>query len=353
MRWRPGQGRKDAAGLESCPVPGRDFGILARMTPGVSVVLREARGRVELERGAAGEPGPGQVRLRMEACGLCHSDLFVCGLAKLPLAPLRLGHEGIGRIEAVGVETGEWRPGDRAGITFLGTTCGTCEWCASGRKRFCPKQTNFGYTLQGALGDRVLVPAAGLVRVPEDLAAEVAAPLCCAGWTAYGALREAGLEPGQTVALFGFGGLGHLALQIALHRGLRAAVVDPSPEKAAAARAAGATAEPRHADAAIVLTAAAGAIPEAFRTLRRNGRLVLVGLATASYELPLVDTILKGIEIRGSYLGTGADLESVFALAREGVLRPQVHTHAVEETPELLERLRRGELSGRAVIQFC
>ncbi len=323
------------------------------MTQGVSVVLREAGGRVEIERGETGEPGPGEVRLRIDACGLCHSDLFVCGLPKLPLAPLRLGHEGIGRIEAVGDGVAEWQPGDRAGITFLGTTCGTCTWCATGRERFCPKQTNFGYTLQGALGDRVLAPAAGLVRVPDDLAAEVAAPLCCAGWTAFGALREAGLQPGQTVALFGFGGLGHLALQVALHQGLRAAVVEPSPEKAAAARAAGATAEPRNADAAIVLTAASRAIPDAFRALRRNGRLVLVGLSTSTYELPLVDTILKGIEIRGSYLGTRGDLESVFALAREGVLRPDVHTHAVEETPDLLERLRRGELSGRAVIQFC
>jgi propanol-preferring alcohol dehydrogenase len=191
------------------------------------------------------------------------------------------------------------------------------------------------------------------VRVPDGLAAAIAAPLCCAGWTAYGALREAALELGQSVALFGFGGLGHLALQLALHRGLRVAVVDSSVDKAAAARAAGATAEPRGVDAAIVLTAAPSAIPEAFRTLRRNGRLILVGLSTSNYELPLTDTVLKGIEIRGSYLGTHADLEAVFALAAQGAIRPHVHTHAIEETPALLEKMRRGELSGRAVIEFC
>ncbi len=288
----------------------------------------------------------------MEACGICHSDLFVCGLEKLPLAPLTLGHEGIGRVEAVGAGVAEWSPGDRAGITFLGTTCGKCEWCRAGRERFCPRQTNFGYTLQGALGDYALVPAAALVRVPEDLAAAEAAPLCCAGWTAYGALREAGLREGQTVALFGYGGLGHLALQIALHQGLRVAVSDPSEEKLAAARAAGADAETRGADAAIVFTAAPAAIPKAFQALRRNGTLILVGLATTSYELPLVDTVLKGITIRGSYLGSREDLAAVFGLARRAILRPHVHTHSLEETPVLLDQMRRGELPGRAVITF-
>jgi propanol-preferring alcohol dehydrogenase len=289
----------------------------------------------------------------MEACGLCHSDLFVSGLAKLPLAPIRLGHEGIGRVEAVGPGVTGWAAGDRAGITFLGTTCGSCEWCTSNRERFCPRQTNFGYTLQGALADRVVAPAAGLVRVPEGLAAETAAPLCCAGWTAFRALREAGLVRGQSVALFGFGGLGQIALEIARHQGLNAAVSDPSPEKMEAARAAGADREARNMDAAIVFTAATKAIPEAFRALRRNGTLVLVGLAAANYELPLVDTVLKGISIRGSYLGSRDDLAGVFALAQEGAIRPLVHTHAIDETPALLGRMSRGELPGRAVITFC
>src|SRR5437588_5628026 len=175
-----------------------------------AVVLPQARASAALESVHVGEPGPGEVLLRMEACGLCHSDVFVTTLEKLPLAPVTLGHEGIGRVEAVGTGVAGWARGDRAGMTFLGTTCGSCEWCMSGRERFCPKQTNFGYTLQGALSDRAIVPAAGLVRVPDDLPAALAAPLCCAGWTAFAALREAGLAPGQSVALFGFGGLGHL-----------------------------------------------------------------------------------------------------------------------------------------------
>src|ERR1035437_6203438 len=199
-----------------------------------------------------------------------------------------------------------------------------------------------------ALGNYALAPASALVRVPAHLPAADAAPLCCAGWTAYGALREAALGPGQSVALFGYGGLGHLALQIALHQGLRAAVSDPSEEKLALARAAGAdTGAPlRNMDAPIVFTAAPAAIPQAFRALRRNGTLILVGLAVTSYELPLVDTVLKGITIRGSYLGSRDDLAAL------GVRRPHVHTHPLDEAPALLDRMRRGELAGRAVIAF-
>src|SRR5436190_1372655 len=244
-----------------------------------AVVLPQARASAVLESVHMGEPGPGEVLLRMEACGLCHSDVFVTTLEKLPLAPVTLGHEGIGRVEKVGNGVTGWATGDRAGITFLGTTCGNCEWCTSGRERFCPKQTNFGYTLQGALSDYVIAPAAALVRVPEDLPAEVAAPLCCAGWTAYRALHEAALETGQSVALYGYGGLGHLALQ-------------------------------------------------------------------------MVDTVLKGITIKGSYLGSRDDLAAVFELAAQGVLKPHVHTHGLAEAPALLDQLRRGELPGRAVVRW-
>jgi propanol-preferring alcohol dehydrogenase len=331
-----------------------------------AAILPHARGNVSIESIHMGDPGPGELLLRMEACGICHSDLFVAGLEKLPLAPVTLGHEGIARVEAVGPDVTGWVVGDRAGITFLGTTCGNCEWCTSGRERFCPKQTNFGYTLQGVLAGHAMAPARAVVRVPAELDAAQAAPLCCAGWTAYGALREAALAPGQSVALFGMGGLGHLALQIARVLGLRAAAVDLSEEKLEMARAAGAefTASGENAgralqkewggvDAALVLTASPAAIQQAFRALRRNGTLVLVGLSVNQYELPLVDTVLKGITIRGSYLGTPRDLEEVFSLASAGTIRAHVQTHALAETPTLLDAMRRGELLGRAVISFC
>lgn len=330
-----------------------------------AAVLTEARGTVRVQQVHVGEPGPGEVLLRMEACGICHSDLFVSGLEKPPLLPLMLGHEGIGRVETVGPGVSTWAAGERAGVTFLGTTCGCCEFCTTGRERFCPKQTNFGYSIHGALTGFAMVPAGGLIRVPEDLAAMQAAPLCCAGWTAYGALKQAALSPGQTLALFGFGGLGHLALQMARIEGLRTAVADVSEEKVEMARASGADfAAPAGAaskvlqkewggvDAAVVFTGSAAAIPAAFRSLKRNGTLVLVGISVSQYELPLVDTIVKGVSIRGSYLGSRQDLARVFELARSGAVRPHVHSHSLEETPEILESMRRGEVPGRAVICF-
>jgi propanol-preferring alcohol dehydrogenase len=308
-------------------------------------------------------PGTGEVLIKMEACGLCHSDLFVASLEKLPLVPLTLGHEGIGRVEAVGAGVAGFAAGDRAGITFLASTCGACEFCLTGRERFCPRQLNFGYTVDGALAGYAVVPAPFLVRVPESLPAAEAAPLCCAGWTAYGALRESGLQPGQSVALFGMGGLGHLAIQYARHLGLRVAAVDVSESKLEMARSLGAdlalaadnagrTLQKQWggADAAIVLTGSPAAIQQAFRSLKRTGTLIASGLSTNPYELPIVDTVLKGISIRGSYLGTRADLDEVFRLAQSGVGRAHIETYSLDQAPELFETMRRGEILGRAVV---
>jgi len=330
-----------------------------------AAILTEPRGAVTVASRPVGEPGADEVLVRMEACGLCHSDLFVAGLEKLPRLPLTLGHEGIGRVEAVGEGAAGFAVGERAGITFLASTCGTCPLCESGHERFCARQLNFGYTVDGALAGYAVLPAARLARVPESLSAAEAAPLCCAGWTAYGALREAGLRAGQSVALFGMGGLGHLAIQYARHLGLRVAAADVSESKLEMARSLGAdlalTAENAGrtlqkqwggVDAAIVLTGAPVAIQQAFRSVKRTGAVITSGLSSNQYELPIVDTVLKGISIRGSYLGTPADLDEVFRLAVKGVGRAHIETHALEETPALLERMRRGEILGRAVVVF-
>src|SRR5436190_3368250 len=311
------------------------------------------------------EPGTGEVLVKMEACGLCHSDIFVSGLEKLPITPLILGHEGIGRVEAVGVGVSDWTPGDRAGITFLAASCGLCELCLSGRERFCVKQRNFGFTVPGVLSGYATIPIPQLFRVPTAVRAAEVAPLCCAGWTAYGALRESGLRERQTVALFGMGGLGHLAVQYARHLGLSVAAVDPSEAKLEIARELGAeVAVPAEQagrtlqkgygglDGAIVLTPSIAAIQEAFRCLKRTGVLVLVGLTNERFELPVLDAVLKGITIRGSYLGTRQDLEEVFRLADASGVRPHVEAHELQEVPPLMEKMRRGELTSRAVIEF-
>jgi propanol-preferring alcohol dehydrogenase len=330
-----------------------------------AAILSAPRGGVAVRSVPVAQPGTGEVLVRMESCGLCHSDLFVASLEKLPLQPLTLGHEGVGRVLALGAGVAGFNIGDRVGITFLASTCGACELCLSGRERFCPRQLNFGYTVHGALAAYAVLPAPFLVRVPDSLPAAEAAPLCCAGWTAYGALRESGLQPGQSVALFGMGGLGHLAIQYARHLGLRVAAVDVSESKLEMARSLGADLtlaagnagrdlqkQWGGADAAIVLTGSPAAVQQAFRSLKRTGTLITSGLSTNQYELPIVDTVLRGISIRGSYLGTRADLAEVFRLAESGVGRAHIERCALDETPAVLERMRQGGILGRAVVVF-
>ena len=328
-------------------------------------MLTAARGSVSVMADSLADPGPGEALVRMEACGICHSDLFVAGLEKLKLLPLTLGHEGIGRVEAVGPDVAGVSAGDRVGITFLAATCGECELCRSGRERYCPRQLNSGYTVHGALATRTVVHTQHLAKIPDELNAAEAAPVCCAGWTAYGAVRETGLARGQLLGIFGMGGLGHLAQQYAAERGVRVAAVDVSEEKlrlaadhgaeiTVPAESAGRALQKEHGgvDAAIVLTPAPAAIEQAFRSVKRTGSVVLVGLSGARFELPIVDTVLKGIQVRGSFLGTRQDLDDALKLAAMGKVKPRVETHPLELTPALLDRLQRGEVMGRAVIVF-
>lgn len=323
------------------------------------------RSAVEIRPVPVTEPGSGEALVRMEACGICHSDVMITHLDQLPLSPLVLGHEGIGVVEAVGGGVTNVAVGDRVGVTYLASSCGVCPACKSGRERFCRKQANHGYTRNGVLAPWATVAAQKLVRVPEVLTATEIAPLCCAGWTAMGALREAAIQPGQWVAIFGFGGLGHLAFHYARHAGAHVAVVDVGEAKLAFARELGAdiAVEPDQArekigkeiggvDASLVFTASAAAVPVAFSVLKRCGSLILVGLTTESYSFSVTETVIKGIRIQGSYLGTRADLEQVFALAAQGIGRPTVTTYDLEAAPELLEQLHRGQLTGRAVIKF-
>ena len=329
------------------------------------VVLPAPKAAVQVEELPVPHPAPGEVLLRMEACGVCHSDLFIAGMEKPPVVPLVLGHEGIGRVEAVGEGVTSFAKGDRAGVTFLASSCGSCELCRTGRERFCARQLNTGYTTPGVLAELVSVAAQHLVRVPLGLSAADVAPMCCAGWTAYRAVKETGLQAGATIAIFGMGGLGHLAVQFARHAGLHVAAVDVAEDKLQLAREVGAeiTVKAENAgrtlqkecggvDGAVVVTGSPAAAGQALRSLKRCGTAVLVGMAQGPAELPIVDTILKGITIRGSYLGARADLEEVFRLSAAGVARAHVEAYGIGEAPQAFQRLHQGEVAGRAVISF-
>lgn len=332
-----------------------------------AVFLSSPRGAIEVGDHDPGPPAAGEVQVAMEACGVCHSDLMIAGLEALPLAPLVIGHEGIGRACAVGPGVDAVAVGDRVGVTYLGSTCGACELCSAGHERFCPRQVQHGYARHGAMGALVNVAAGHLVRVPPGLPAVAAAPLCCAGWTALGAVRGAGLPPGGRLAIVGLGGVGHLAVQYARHLGIKVVAVDVNEAKLELARALGAELALPAAgagraigkafggvDAAIAFTAAPEALREALRSLKRRATLYLVGMADgARVDLSLNDAIVKGVAVRGSFLGTRADLEDAFAMAANGVALPHVEVCSPGEVAGVLDRLRAGQVLGRAVVTFA
>ncbi|MEZ5363276.1 MAG: alcohol dehydrogenase catalytic domain-containing protein [Bryobacterales bacterium] len=325
--------------------------------------LTQARSAIDVVDAPEPEPKPGEALVRVEACGLCRSDLFIQSLEKLPQTPLTLGHEGIGVVESVGAGVIGLQPGDRVGLTYLYGGCGECEVCAAGRPELCARQRNRGYHVDGAFAALALAQADCVARVPAGLAAEVAAPLCCAGWTAYRAVKTAALEPGCWLAVWGAGGLGQLAIQLASLEGWRVVAVDPNQANRRLAAEAGAeiTLDPETDDlrkqfkslggvhGAISFVAAGDAVRNAARVVRRGGCLVLVGLAPETIELPLLDVVLKGLRIEGSFLGRQADLDAVFALAEQGRLRPAVQTCSLDGVPAAFEEMREGRLAGRMV----
>ena len=221
--------------------------------------------------------------------------------------------------------------------------------------------------MDGAFAEFVVARADSIVKAPSGLPASHLAPLCCAGWTAYHAVAATELEPGSWLAIYGIGGLGHLAIQFAKLRGLQVAAVDLAPEKLALASELGAEVAvnaseedaPRllrkklkGAHAAISFAASASAASQAFASLRRNGALILVGLASEKFELPLVEVVLKQIRIHGSFLGRREELEEVFEIACSGDLRMEVRTRSLEDLPQAMDDLQAGRFTGRTVVTF-
>lgn len=312
------------------------------------------------------KPGPGEVLIKMETCGICHSDLFLSGRPKLPMTPLILGHEGIGLVEELGSGVTNLKPGDRVGMGFLYSACGECDYCKSGGENYCAKQLQTGYTAHGALAEYAVAAAGFVARIPAGLSPLQAAPLCCAGLTAYKALRTADLKPGEWIVLFGAGGLGHLAVQLAKKWGLKVAVVDVVPAKLEQAVRLGAdlvingaVQKPKDAlksvggaAGAITFTGSKAAIEQAFPTLRTNGILVLAGLCTEPVNLPVLQTVLSAMRISGIFIGTPRDLQEIVNLAASGVPHVDVEPCVLDDVPKMFERMREGSLVGRAVVQF-
>ena len=315
------------------------------------------------------KPGRGEVLVRIEASGLCHTDIHAAlgDWPVKPTPPFVPGHEGVGIIERLGADVTEVALGDRVAIPWLGWACGTCEFCVSGRETLCLSQRNTGYAIDGAYAEYAVASARFVVPVPEGIDPMEAAPLACAGVTTYKAVKVAGVRSSELVAVFGVGGLGHMAVQYACIAGGRVVGVDVHPDKLALARELGAemTIDASHdlpeeillgmggADAAIVTAPSPSAIESAFRSLRRGGRLVFVGLpADNQMDLPIFETVLGGITVTGSIVGTRVDLAEVFELHALGRTKVVLIERKLDEVNEAFAEVLDGRVPARVVFRM-
>jgi alcohol dehydrogenase, propanol-preferring len=314
-------------------------------------------------------PGPGQLLVRVEASGLCHTDIHAAhgDWPIKPTPPFVPGHEGVGIVAALGAGATGIAEGDRVAVPWLGWACGSCEWCASGWETLCPNQRNTGYSVDGGFAEYILADAAFVGRVPDSVDPFDAAPLTCAGVTTYKAVKVSGTRPSDLVAVFGIGGLGHLAMQYAQIAGGTVAAVDIVDSKLQLAKDLGAayTINAAHenpvevvqglggADAAIVLAATPSACEQAFRSLRRNGRLVFVGLpADNVMHLPIFETVLQGITVTGSIVGTRVDLAETYELHAAGRTRVVREQRRLSEVNEAMDQVEHGGVDARIVFDL-
>lgn len=324
---------------------------------------------LSLEDRPVPEPGPGQVLVRLETSGLCHTDMHAAhgDWPVKPTLPFIPGHEGVGIVERLGPDATGVAAGDRVAIPWLGWACGTCEHCLSGWETLCPNQRNTGYSVDGCYADYALASAAFAARVPDGVDPLDAAPLACAGVTTYKAVKVAGVRPTDLVVVFGVGGLGHLAVQYAAIAGATVVAVDLHDEKLAMARDLGAShtvnaraVDPVEAiqdlggaDAAIALAAQPEPFAQAFRSLRRGGRLVFVALPKDNQvPLPIFETVLGGITVAGSIVGTRLDLAEVYELHRDGRTRVIRETRRLEQVNDAFAEVEKGAIPARLVFDL-
>lgn len=316
-------------------------------------------------------PGPGQVLVRIETSGLCHTDIHAAhgDWPVKPSPPFVPGHEGVGIVEAIGAGVTAHGVGDRVALPWLGHACGHCDHCISGWETLCAEQQNTGYSIDGSFAEYAVADATYAVRVPDGVDPIDAAPLTCAGVTTYKAVKVARIRPAERVAVFGIGGLGHLAVQYARLVGGTVIAVDITDDKLALARELGAdhtvnaaTQDPVEAiealggaDVAIVLAVIPSVFEQAFAALRRGGRLVCVGLPPEQdgpMQLPLFPTVLKGLSVIGSIVGTRQDLTEVFELHALGRTRVIAQTRSLDDVNTAITEVLEGRTPARLVFEM-
>jgi alcohol dehydrogenase, propanol-preferring len=340
-------------------------------TPGVTgyhaAVVHDFAEPLTVEEVPWRELEPGQIRVQVEASGLCHTDIHAAhgDWPVKPSPPFIPGHEGVGIVQELGPGVTEVACGDRVAMPWLGYACGTCDYCVSGWETLCESQQNMGYSIDGSFGEFAIAYARYVVKVPDGIDPFDAAPLTCAGVTTYKAVKVAGTRSSDLVAVFGVGGLGHLAIQYAAIAGGRVIAVDLLDEKLELARELGAefTVNATRenpveaikalggADQAICLAVSPRAFEQAYGTLRRGGKLVFVALPADNHvTLPIFETVLNGITVVGSIVGTRTDLREVFELHAAGKTKVIREVRPLSRVNESIADVEAGRIAARIVF---
>jgi len=326
------------------PRPGADFEVVEREIP---------------------KPGPHQVRIRVQACGICHSDVFTKegqwpGI-QYPRVP---GHEVVGVIDELGAEVAEWKKGQRVGVGWHGGHDGTCRACQRGDFRNCENLKVPGINYDGGYQEFMVAPVEAVVAIPESLTSVEAAPLLCAGITMYNSLRHSGAMPGDLVAVQGIGGLGHLGIQFADKFGYRVAAIGRGSENAELAKQLGASVYIDSASAnvaetlqklggaRVILSTAPSskAMSEVFDGLGPNGKLMVIGVAAEPLEITPVQLVTWSRSIQGWASGTSADEEDTLRFAELTGVRPMIETYPLERAAEGYARMMSGNARYRVVL---
>ena len=332
-----------------------------------AAVLHKPGSPLVIEDAEVPRPGPGEILIKIKACGVCHTDVHLAaGEWRLPKLPLILGHEVTGVVEAVDSGTNGFQPGDRVGVSWTHSSCGSCEYCTTDREPLCPEIVITGFMVDGGYAEYITAPASHTIQIPTDLSFLEAAPLFCAGLTSYRALKISGARVGDSVAIWGVGGLGHYGIQIARTMGARVIAVDIDAKKLELARELGADVavnagerdagkqirELGGAHVVVCLAPTAAAIEQGFQALRRGGTLVLVAVPADNFTLPVLGSIAKGIRILTSAVGTRQDLREVLALASAGKVRTIASNAPLDSINEVFGQMRDGQITGRVVLEF-
>jgi alcohol dehydrogenase, propanol-preferring len=304
------------------------------------------------------EPQRGEIRIRVNACGLCRTDLHtVEGDLSLPRLPVIPGHQIVGVVEALGPDADGFREGDRAGVPWLHKTCGRCYFCLNGRENLCERAEFTGLHADGGFADYVVVRHDFAYPLPGAFSDSAAAPLLCAGIIGYRALRMSEVRRGEKLGLYGFGGSAHIAIQVARHWGCEVYVFTRSQEHRGLARALGASwtggadeEPPEPLDSAIIFAPVGNLVAEALRVLRRGGTIALAGIYMS--PIPELDyhSIYHEKGIRSVANSTRQDARELLELAREIPIRTEVETFALGQANEALLRLKQSRIRGAGVL---